>query len=58
VINAATWVNETVDDDRVVLVEAEEPGLLLGTGLFHPFTTLIGIVLIGWGRGRREDAIV
>jgi len=58
VINAATWVNETVDGERVLLVESEEAGLLLGTGLFHPMTSLLGVVLIGWARGRRKDIIV
>ena len=54
VINAATWVNETVDSNLTVnFVEAEE-GFLLGFGLFNPLAvifSMIGVSVLT----RRED---
>ena len=44
VINAATWVNETVDSNLTVnFVEAEE-GFLLGFGLFNPLAVILSMI--------------
>jgi hypothetical protein len=44
VINAAIWVNETVDSNTTVLVVEEEGAFLVGYGLFNPLSSLLGII--------------
>ena len=44
VINAAIWVNETVDSNTTVLISNEEGAFLAGYGLFNPLTSLLGII--------------
>ena len=54
VINAATWVNETVDSNLTVnFVEAEE-GFLLGFGLFNPLAVILSMIGVSV-LTRRED---
>tara|TARA_Y100000766_G_scaffold272290_1_gene271963 strand:- start:4436 stop:5848 length:1413 start_codon:yes stop_codon:yes gene_type:complete len=43
VINAATWVNETVNVSAM-LVESENDRFLIGYGLFNPVSVLVAIV--------------
>lgn len=55
VINAATWVNETVDSNLTVnFVEAEE-GFLLGFGLFNPLAVILSMIGVGILTRREED---
>ena len=45
VINAAIWVNETVDNaTSVTMVESEEGGFLIGFGLFNPLAVILGMI--------------
>ena len=44
VINAAIWVNETVDSNVTVLVLEDEEGFLTGFGLFNPVSVLLGML--------------
>jgi hypothetical protein len=54
VINASTWVNETLDSNlTVAFVEAEE-GFLLGFGLFNPLAVIFGMIGVSI-ISRRED---
>ena len=54
VINASTWVNETLDSNlTVTFVEAEE-GFLLGFGLFNPLAVIFGMIGVSI-ISRRED---
>ena len=55
VINAATWVNETVDSNLTVnFVEAEE-GFLLGFGLFNPLGVILSMIGVSILTRREED---
>jgi hypothetical protein len=55
VINAATWVNETVDSNLTVnFVEAEE-GFLLGFGLFNPLAVILSLIGVSVLTRREED---
>ncbi|MBE54001.1 MAG: hypothetical protein CMB00_01970 [Euryarchaeota archaeon] len=55
VINAATWVNETVDSNLTVnFVEAEE-GFLLGFGLFNPLAVILSMIGVSVLTRREED---
>ena len=55
VINAATWVNETVDSNLTVnFVEAEE-GFLLGFGLFNPLAVIFSMIGVSVLTRREED---
>lgn len=55
VINAATWVNETVDSNLTVnFVEAEE-GFLVGFGLFNPLAVILGMIGVSILTRREED---
>ena len=54
-INAATWVNETVDSNLTVnFVEAEE-GFLLGFGLFNPLGVILSMIGVSILTRREED---
>lgn len=44
VINAAVWVNETVDSNVSMLVVEDEGGFLVGYGLFNPLTVIVGML--------------
>ncbi len=44
VINAAVWVNETVDSNVSKLVVEDEGGFLVGYGLFNPLTVIVGML--------------
>ena len=44
VINAATWVNETVADNTTVVVLEENERFLAGTGLFHPAGVILSLL--------------
>lgn len=44
VINAATWVNETVDSNASINVIEEEDRMLTGVGLFNPVSVIIGMI--------------
>ncbi|MEC7600435.1 MAG: hypothetical protein VYB23_03220, partial [Candidatus Thermoplasmatota archaeon] len=44
VINAAIWVNETVDSNVTVLMLEDEEGFLTGFGLFNPVSVLLGML--------------
>ena len=62
VINAAIWVNETVDSNVSFTMVEDEEGFLLGYGLFSPVSVLlsfIGISTLKRGEltGRDEDCI-
>ena len=55
VINAAIWVNETVDNaTSVTMVESEEGGFLIGFGLFNPLAVILGMIGASV-YARRED---
>ena len=57
VINAAIWVNETVDNSTsVVVLEAEDGGFLIGFGLFNPMAVMLGIIGVGVLVRRDEEA--
>ena len=44
VINAATWVNETVDSNLTVNFVETEEGFLLGFGLFNPLAVILSMI--------------
>ena len=44
VINAATWVNESVDENTSVTVVEADDRMLTGAGLFNPVSVIIGII--------------
>jgi hypothetical protein len=44
VINAAVWVNETVDSNVSTVVVEDEGGFLVGYGLFNPLTVIVGML--------------
>ena len=44
VINAAIWVNESVDSNVTVLMLEDEEGFLTGFGLFNPVSVLLGML--------------
>ncbi len=55
VINAATWVNETVDSNlSVTFVEMEE-GFLLGFGLFNPLAVILSMLGVSILARREEE---
>ena len=53
VINASTWVTEPVNSSVVDVIPEDENQFLFGYGLFHPVSTLLG--LIGVAAWRRPD---
>ena len=53
VINAAIWVNETVDSNVSLSVVEDQEGFLLGYGLFNPISVLLA--LIGVSTLKRSD---
>ena len=53
VINAAIWVNETVDSNVSFTVMEDEEGFLLGYGLFNPISVLLA--LLGVSTLKRSD---
>lgn len=53
VINAAIWVNETVDSNVSFSLVEEDEGFLLGYGLFNPVSVLLA--LIGVSTLKRND---
>lgn len=54
VINAAVWVNETVDSNVSMVVVEDEGGFLVGYGLFNPLTVIVGMLGVSL-LIRRED---
>ena len=44
VINAATWVNESVDENTTVMMVEDEDRFLVGAGLFHPVGVIFGLL--------------
>ena len=44
VINAATWVNESVDENTSVTVVEADDRMLTGPGLFNPVSVIIGMI--------------
>ena len=55
VINAATWVNESVDENTSITVVESDDRMLTGAGLFNPvsvITGMIGVALLA----RRETS--
>ena len=44
VINAATWVNESVDENTSVTVVEADERMLTGAGLFNPVSVIIGMI--------------
>ena len=44
VINAATWVNESVDENTSITVVEAEERMLTGAGLFNPVSVIIGMI--------------
>ncbi len=54
VINAAVWVNETVDSNVSTVVVEDEGGFLVGYGLFNPLTVIVGMLGVSL-LIRRED---
>ena len=62
VINAAIWVNETVDSNVSFTVVEDEEGFLLGYGLFSPVSLLLSFIGVstlkrGEWTGRDDDCI-
>ena len=54
VINAAMWVNETVDSNLTVNFVETEEGFLLGFGLFNPLAVILSMIGVS-ALTRRED---
>ncbi len=44
VINAATWVNESVDENTSITVVEADDRMLTGAGLFNPVSVIIGMI--------------
>ena len=44
VINAATWVNESVDENTSITVVGSDERMLTGAGLFNPVSVIIGMI--------------
>ena len=55
VINAAIWVNETVDSNVSFTMVDDEESFLLGYGLFNPVSVLLAF--IGVSTLRRNDLV-
>lgn len=56
VINAAVWVNETVDSNVTSFMTEDEGGLLLGFGLFNPLGVIVGMLGVSLlSRRKLED---
>ena len=47
VIDAATWVNESVDNNLTVFLDDEDDRFLTGVGLFNPVAVMLGIIGVG-----------
>ena len=55
VINAAIWVNETVDSNLTVNFFEAEEGFLLGFGLFNPLGVILSMIGVSILTRREED---
>ena len=55
VINAATWVNETVDSNLTVNFVETEEGFLVGFGLFNPLGVILSMIGVSILTRREED---
>jgi len=56
VINASTWVNETVDGNTsVVMIQDAESGFLTGFGLFNPLAVILSFVGVSFYTRREND---
>ena len=56
VINASTWVNETVDGNTsVVMIQDAEGGFLTGFGLFNPLAVILSFVGVSFYTRREND---
>ncbi len=55
VVNAATWVNETVDSNLSVNFVDSEEGFLLGFGLFNPLVVIFSMIGVSVVARREED---
>ena len=57
VINASTWVNESVDGNLTVFIDDEDDRFLSGVGLFNPVAVILGIIGVGALFRNEEEAI-
>jgi hypothetical protein len=55
VINAAVWVNETVDSNVSMVVVEDEGGFLVGYGLFNPLTVIVGMLGVSLLMRRKDE---
>ena len=46
IINSAQWVNETVDESLVSIIEVEDDSFLLGYGLFNPLSMIMALSVV------------
>ena len=57
VINAAVWVNETVDSNVTKVVLEDEGGFLVGYGLFNPLTVIVGMLGVSFLIRREHEHV-
>jgi hypothetical protein len=55
VINAAVWVNESVERQPVYVNDGKEGGFLTGFGVFNPVTTLLTMVGVSAWLQRKDE---
>ena len=54
VINAATWVNESVHENTTIMFEEAEDRFLTGAGLFHPVGVILSMLGVSFYLRRDE----
>ena len=54
VIDASTWVNESVDENRTTYLDDEEEGFLIGYGLFNPVAVFMCMLVASVFTQRRH----
>jgi hypothetical protein len=57
VIDAAVWVNETVDSNVSMVVVEDEGGFLVGYGLFNPLTVIVGMLGVSFLIRREHEHV-
>ena len=46
IIESSQWINETVTPKSMVLPEEDEGSFLIGYGIFHPLSIIVGLIAV------------
>ena len=46
IIESSQWVNETVSPNSILLPEEDEGSFLIGYGIFHPLSIIVGFIAV------------